>query len=110
MNTKLSLALAALVLTPGLASAGPAKAFVLTADDVDTPSVVVRFSDLDLSTKDGLTALHHRLFDAAYRVCRDMTPTPSIENAKCRQELVQEAVDNVNTKLKLVGEDTRVLR
>jgi UrcA family protein len=110
MNTQLSFAIAALVLAPGLASAGPPDAFILTADEASTPSEVVRFSDLDLSTPQGLAALRHRIHDAAYRVCRDMVPAASIENAKCQQQLVQAAVDDVNTKLKLAGQDRRILR
>jgi UrcA family protein len=110
MNTKLSLALATLVLAPGLACAGPADASVPTADGASAPSELVRFSDLDLSTSDGMAALHDRISQAAYRVCRDMIPTASIDNARCQQQLVEAAVDDVNTKLRLAGETKKVLR
>jgi UrcA family protein len=110
MNTKLSLAFAALVIAPALAAAGPADAFLLTVDAANAPSEVVRFADLDLSTRQGQDTLHHRISAAVYRVCRDVVPTPGIENAKCQLQLIQAAVDDVNTKLKLAGQDTRILR
>jgi UrcA family protein len=47
-------------------------AFVPTADAVD--SVVVRYSDLDLATPAGASALYHRIQRAASTVCPDFRP------------------------------------
>lgn len=107
MNMKLSLAIAALLLAPGVARSGPAVDLMASADAI--PSVVVRFDDLDLSTKQGVKTLQKRIRRAAYLVCRDMIERPSIENAKCQEQLVQAAVHDVNAKLRLAGRDTQVI-
>lgn len=102
MKTQISLALAALFLSSHLAFAGPAP-FTNAA-----PSVVVHFGDLDLSTPQGVRTLHKRLWRAAYLVCRDLIPRPSIESAQCQDQLIEAALQDVNAKLRLAGRTTQV--
>lgn len=116
MNTelpRLSLPLLALALSPALAAAGPA-GVMIAADQVsaqtNAPSIVVNYSDLDLSTPQGRQELHKRIERAAYKVCRDMVGRPSIQYAMCRDQLVQAAVQDVNNKLRLAGLDNQILR
>lgn len=94
MNTKLSLVLAAALLPAlCLASEAPETRVVGKAP---APSVVVHYGDLDLSTPKGAQTLEARLKDAAWQVCRKVLVQPvSIEGAKCRMELVEDAQQRV---------------
>jgi UrcA family protein len=105
MNLKLSLALAATLL-PALALA---ETQISGARD-SAPSVVVSLTDLDPSTPEGVRALHLRLSDAAWQVCWAMISKPvSIEGGKCREQLIEAAVADIN-RMRLASGDTRVLR
>ena len=41
----------------------------VAADDIDVPSVIVKYDDLNLGTEEGSRALYNRLEFAAQRVC-----------------------------------------
>lgn len=60
------------------------------------PSVVVNYADLDVSTAAGARALYQRIEHAAWRVCLLTGPTIGIENVRCRHELIDAAVSDVN--------------
>jgi len=67
-------------------------------DDDRTVSQVVRFGDLDLATTTGKKTLQGRLRAATRQVCRlAVPPIPGmyIENAKCRQAVLQDALTQV---------------
>ena len=44
------------------------------SDSGDSPSITVRFGDLDLTRNEGLSSLYTRLSHAAKSVCREMAP------------------------------------
>jgi UrcA family protein len=92
MTTKLNTAVCALALVATLGLAGPA-----FAQDQSAPvaSKTVRYSDLNLSTTEGLRALYGRIQDAAVRVCWDVAPA-AILTMKCRANLIEAAVAEVN--------------
>lgn len=94
VNTKLNIALA-LALLPALAiAAEPVEPHIV--GKAPTPSVVVRYGDLDLSTPKGTQALEARLQDAARKVCGQVLDrTVTIEGEKCRHELVDDAEQRV---------------
>ena len=58
-----------LPLAAALAFSGYAGA---STTDIELPSVVVKYGDLDLSTKSGVTSLHSRLRSAARQVCSEL--------------------------------------
>ena len=65
------------------------------------PARKVRYSDLDLSTPNGVHTLYNRIQNAAWAVCLDIVPPtgPTFsENLKCRQTLVEYAVLQVNNR------------
>jgi UrcA family protein len=95
MNTKLSLALAAIALLPALSlAADPAETVVVGKQPV--PSAVVRFGDLDLSTPKGAQIFRARLDDAAWQVCEQVLDRPvSIDGSKCVHVLVEDAQQRV---------------
>ncbi len=98
MNTKLSSALLAAALATAFALSGTA--YAQTASDAASasPSKVVSYSDLDLSSPAGIRTLYGRIQNAAWRVCLQIIPVHSgIETTKCRDTLVQAAVEQVNT-------------
>jgi len=109
MNTKHILA-TALILLPALSLGGPADSSTVSSAQATSPGIVVRFADLDLSTSAGRRTLHARLEAAADRICSEDLSRPSgVDNARCRQELVDAAVTDINTRLRLAGNDTRVM-
>ena len=88
------LALGALVSLP-LASAMPAQA-------ADSASVVVRFNDLNVASASGAEALYDRLHKAAWRACRDVTPSGApglLSRVSCARDALDSAVQKVNTPL-----------
>lgn len=96
MNTKLNLIPALTACLFGL-SLPIVHAAQLPAND-DTVSQVVRFGDLDLSTPAGQKALHGRLRAASWQVCHEAAPPlPGlyIQNAKCRQTVLTDALTKV---------------
>ena len=67
------------------------------ADDV--PTVVVSYSDLDLSTTDGANTLYKRISDAAHKVCPfedSVHPLEVALNNSCRSAAIARAVGKVN--------------
>jgi UrcA family protein len=83
----------------GLLAFGAAAAQV-SASDLQGPDVVVRFGDLDLSTRSGAETLYSRIQRAAAQVCR---PTDSAvlvmhtASLQCRNELVARTVASVRS-------------
>lgn len=97
MNQKLSIAIVAASLTAMFGPFDLARAQDLAAAKHNVPSVVVRWSDLDLSSTRDIRTLYGRIQAAAWSVCRDMPPRPvSIESVQCRRNLVDEAVSRIN--------------
>lgn len=82
----------ALALTANLAAAA-------TPEDRDTRTVVVRFSDLDLTQPQDAHRLYVRIEDAARTVCGDRPMTVNLMVAaayrRCTKRLVDEAVAKV---------------
>ena len=104
MNLKLCLAMTAALL-PALALG----ADLTAAGRTPAPSVAVHFGDLNLTTPQGRRALHRRLRDAAWQVCREVVSNPvSIEGGKCREQLMATAMADIN-RVRLAG-DLPVLR
>jgi UrcA family protein len=69
------------------------------AGDLTGPNVVVRYSDLNLDSVDGATALLNRIQFAAGRVCAPLNhgDLPSRANVeKCNAKLTDAAVTKVN--------------
>ena len=65
----------------------------------DSPSITVRYSDLDLTTAAGANALYHRIANAASEVCPDpRTRNLGILEARkrCQQDAIARAVQAVN--------------
>jgi UrcA family protein len=109
MNLKLSFAFIALL--PALAmGAEPLETQVVGKSP--TPSAVVRFGDLNLATAAGTRELQERLNVAAWQVCEQMLSRPvSIEGDKCRAQLVDAAVADINRQEHLAyGADAPLLR
>jgi UrcA family protein len=73
---------------------------------------VVRFGDLNLATAAGTRELRERLNVAAWQVCGQMLSRPvSIEGDKCRAQLVDAAVADINRQEHLAyGADAPLLR
>lgn len=88
-------ALAALATVP-LASSVPAFA----ADT--SPSQVVKYNDLNLTTPEGAKELYSRLKKASRNVCNDIYSPGTqnlIDQALCRRDTLDTAVRNVNQPL-----------
>ena len=65
----------------------------------DVPTVVVSYSDLDLSTTDGANTLYKRISDAAHKVCPfedSVHPLEVALNNSCRSAAIARAVGKVN--------------
>jgi UrcA family protein len=82
-----------------LASALSGAAFAAQPSD-GAPRVHVRYSDLDLRTEQGSSALYQRITSAAREVCgsvdiRDLTGLTA--NRKCQSEAVARAVSDLNS-------------
>jgi UrcA family protein len=68
--------------------------------DSELPSVVVSYSDLDLSTTDGARTLYTRISRAARDVCpfEDAVDLPRVaKNRACREAAIERAVSAVNS-------------
>lgn len=99
MNAPLRLASATTALVMTLALSTPS--FAAPAEsEAQAPSQLVRFADLDLSTATGVHMLYRRIETAARQVCSEIVVSSNassqIENLKCRQALVDAAVEQVN--------------
>ena len=93
MNTRFA-TVSALV---SLLSSGGFSASAAEPPNVDAPSHVVRFGDLDVSTPEGARALHARIANAAFRVCRDARPGRArVDLVACQHLLTDAAVADLN--------------
>ena len=95
------------VLVGSLLAGSLAVAPVVSAQEA--PSIVVKYSDLDLSTSDGATKLYQRINAAASMVCpyqnaRELTFKAI--GASCRAEAVERAVRSIhNTELAAIHDE-----
>ena len=72
------------------------------AASADAPTLKVRYSDLDLSTRQGALVLYERIDTAAHRVCGigNMLDLASMATARvCREEAIAKAVRDVNSPM-----------
>jgi UrcA family protein len=70
------------------------------APDSEPPSVVVSYSDLDLSTTEGARTLYARISRAAQEICpfQDAVgPSRVAKNRACREAAIERAVSAVNS-------------
>ena len=68
----------------------------------EVPSVVVRFTDLDLATDQGVRSLYTRIVRAAHTVCPDAPIrdlNAAAQSRACQQQAIARAVGAVNTPL-----------
>ncbi|MGH8226685.1 MAG: UrcA family protein [Steroidobacteraceae bacterium] len=90
-------ALAAVALSGPARAQAPVRAST-AAQTQDAPSPFVHYAVVELSTPTGVRALYHRIRAAAWQVCGEMFPAPQgIENTRCRQALVDAAIDQVHS-------------
>lgn len=80
-----------------LGASSPAAAFA-ALPAIDEPRIALDYSDLDLSTADGIEALHRRIVLAARRVCS--TPNQADLRIKelareCRAQAIEAAVRSI---------------
>jgi len=66
----------------------------------DTPSIVVDYRDLDVSTQEGTLALYRRLVSAAKKVCpeeniRDLSML--VLSKACQTQAIERAVHTINS-------------
>ena len=96
-----------LIALAGVLTAGFGVANAAPADD--KPSLVVKYDDLDLSSKDGTLALYQRIAAAARQVCpnEDTRQLGSLEfTLACRRAAVDRAVSTLhNAQLAAVHSD-----
>jgi UrcA family protein len=81
------------------AAAGVASA---AGNPPEVPSVVVRFTDLDLGTDQGVRSLYSRIARAAHVVCPDAPIrdlNAAAQSRACQQQAIARAVREVNTPL-----------
>jgi len=89
-------AIAGCMVAAGASSAGAA------TSPTDALSIVVRYADLDITTKQGASALYRRITVAAKHVCpvtdnRDLQR--SSEMSSCQQQAIARAVHTVSSPL-----------
>ena len=75
---------------------------VAGAAATEVPSVVVRYTDLDLATDQGVRSLYTRIVRAAHTVCPDAPIrdlNASAQSRACQQQAIARAVGEVNTPL-----------
>src|SRR4051812_24847221 len=88
--SKLTVAVALLVGSTAAFAAGP------TADPLST---AVRYSDLNLSTTDGVHALYQRISSAARQVCPDIYSRDlgqALAGQRCQADAVAKAVSRID--------------
>lgn len=73
----------------------------IAGDNGDIPHALVKFGDLDLSSRDGAAALYRRIYATAYDVCgsfdADMRDLPDLRGRDtCVHSAVRNAVARVN--------------
>jgi UrcA family protein len=91
---------ARVVALAGCLFAGTVGAAHATTPAADVPSVVVSFSDLNLSTEQGTSALYHRIVAAARQVCpqadqRDLSAYTY--SRACQEAAIARAVNDVHS-------------
>jgi len=72
---------------------------VNAATQDETPSVVVKYADQDLTTQKGLNELYHKLVRASRQVCPDMSTLDLSRERKvleCRDQAVARAIRQIN--------------
>jgi UrcA family protein len=83
----------------------------VSASELQGPDVVVRYGDLDLSTRSGAETLYTRIQLAAAQVCRTTESavlTMHVASVRCQNELVARSVASVrNPQLAAVYESHR---
>ena len=87
-----------LPLAAALAFSGYAGA---STTDIELPSVVVKYGDLDLSTKSGVTSLHSRLRSAARQVCSELDSRVlglREEYERCVKDAITQSVAKVGNR------------
>lgn len=72
------------------------------AANADSPALMVRYSDLNLSTEQGSLALYGRIVAAAHKVCtaegiRDLKAVAAVNG--CREQAIAQAVRDVNSPM-----------
>jgi UrcA family protein len=97
--------LAAAVGVGAMLAAGPGRALATPQPEV------VQYGDLNMTTAAGVQELSHRIRNAAWQVCMELTPPStgpaSIDNVRCQDTLVKEAVDQINNPtLTMMFKDT----
>jgi UrcA family protein len=89
-------AVAGCLVAAGASSAGAA------ISSTDTRSIVVRYADLDINTRQGASALYRRIAVAAQQVCpdADIGDLHRISQVRvCRQQAVARAVQAIGSPL-----------
>jgi UrcA family protein len=74
-------------------------AVCMAADSIDTPTVTVKFADLNVSSSQGAEELYKRIVAAADRVCRNLDGRDLAfqeHKNKCIREAIAAAVEKVN--------------
>jgi UrcA family protein len=90
--------------------AGAVPAFAAAPQETGAPSVVVKFNDLDLDTRQGAQALYRRLVSAAREVCpaeveSDLHRTAMVR--ECRDAALARAVRQLNKPILTASIPTR---
>jgi len=72
------------------------------AANAESPALMVRYSDLNLSTEQGSLALYGRIVAAAHQVCtvegiRDLKAVAALKD--CREQAIAQAVRDVNSPM-----------
>ncbi len=78
----------------------PASYAQVLMSDGQTPSVTVRYSDLNLATSEGSHVLYARLVDAAQRVCPAAGYMTELRQNRDRQRCISTAVEHAVKKIK----------
>jgi UrcA family protein len=89
-------AIAGCMVAVGASSAGAA------SPPTDVPSIVVRYADLDINTRQGASTLYRRIAAAAQHVCPDTDIrdlTRSARSRACQQQSIARAVQAVSSPL-----------
>lgn len=78
-------------------------AVAAAADGAHTPTAIVKYGDLDVSTADGASALYARISSAAKHVCssfdRPLDPNSQAFRADCIRQAIANGVVAVNEPL-----------
>jgi UrcA family protein len=72
----------------------------VAADDVDVPSVIVKYDDLNLGTEEGSRALYNRLEFAAQRVCPRVGYVTELQRNEDARRCVTASVERAAKQIK----------